>query len=94
MEQSAFDNSPDRPMSLTNPSKKDVKLEEEEPEEERPKTLGDLFDPKDKEDREIVTIAKRYDFLNKALQERNKVNKEVQKLFTNLDKNFNKKKDL
>ncbi len=92
--QSAFDNSPDRPMSLTNPSKKDVKLEEDDPEieEERPETLGDLFDPKDKENREIVTIAKRYDFLNKSLQERNKVNKEVQKLFSNLDKNFNKEK--
>ncbi len=47
---------------------------------------------KDKENREIVTIAKRYDFLNKSLQERNKVNKEVQKLFSNLDKNFNKEK--
>jgi hypothetical protein len=85
---SIFKNNPKRPMSMTNPTKKDVK-EEEEIEEVEPSISG-LFDPTKKEDKEILNIAKKYDFLSNSLQERSKISKELGNIFISLDKKLGK----
>jgi hypothetical protein len=88
---SIFKNSPDNPMSMTNPKKKDV-TEEDEIEKDRPDQVSDLFDPNNKEDVEIRQLAKKYDFLGKQLSERNKISRDVTSIFAKLDKKFNEKK--
>lgn len=87
-QQGIFKNSPDNPMTMTNPKKKDVKKEEQD----RPEGITDLFDPADKDDLELIKVAKKYDFLSKALGERSKVSSEVSNIFINIDKKFNSEK--
>ena len=81
-----FKNSPDNPMTMSQPKKKDVKEEDED----RPVVISDLFDPADKGDAELIKVAKKYDFLNKALKERSKISSDVAGIFMKLDQKFNK----
>jgi hypothetical protein len=83
---SVFKNSGNKPMSLSNPT---AKKEKEVKEEEAPKNVIDLFDPEQKEDKEIIKVAKKYDFLGNSLHERSKISRELSSIFINLDKKLN-----
>lgn len=80
-----FKNSPDNPMTMSNPKRKEPVKEEED---ERPAEITDLFDPNNQEDREILKVANKYDFLGKTLSERSKISKDVSSIFIKLDKAF------
>lgn len=86
---SAFSNSPNSPMSGSSPSRK-KEVDEEAPPEPK---VSDLFDPNDSEDREILNLAKKYDWLGKTMHERAKVSREVTSIFTSMDKRIKGKKD-
>jgi len=93
-----FKNTPGSPMSMSKPAQpadtgleknKDKKIKEddviEKPEE---MSLGDLFDPNDKDDNEILQLDKKYskDWLSKNLNEQAKISAECKKIFINMQK--------
>jgi len=84
---SVYKNSGNRPMSMSNPTAKKEKEVKED--EEQPKNVIDLFDPSQKEDKEIIKVAKKYDFLSNSLHERSKISRELSSIFINLDKKLN-----
>jgi hypothetical protein len=79
-------------MSGSSPSRKRNLGEELPPEEAEPK-VSDLFDPNDADDRELLQLAKKYDWLGKTLHERAKVSQECHNIFINMDKKIRGKTD-